>query len=325
MANHDQLFKTLLRTFFCDFLGLVAPQIREKVSPTDIQIMEQEHFADWPNGRKLQVDLLARVLTRHGFDVASFLVHVEVEARFRRTAPRRLRAYFHVLKARYDEPVLPILVSLRGGPAGLSLQVLEEQLPGHCQQFAYIAFGLKGCRSGDYLEMLEPVAWALAALMRHPKARRAEIKLACLGKINHAALSDLETLVLVNCVETYLELTPEETATFEHLRSLEADREVEAVQETWADRMRAEGIQIGLEKGREQGLEKGLEKGLEQGLTKGRQEGARQLLLKLLVQRFGELPAACRRRIAAIRSLDRLAGLAERVFTARSLDELGLA
>lgn len=181
----------------------------------------------------------------------------------------------------------------------------QGNLAGQCQRFSYTSFGLRGCGAPDYLARPEPLAWALAALMRHSRAERPQLKLECLQRISRASLSSAETLVLVNCVETYLELTPEETAAFARLQSLDTNGEVAAVQETWADRMRAEGM--------------------EKGLEKGKQDGARQLLVALLVQRFGELPGACRRRIAAIRSLDRLTGLAQQVLTARSLSELGLA
>jgi predicted transposase/invertase (TIGR01784 family) len=56
--------------------------------------------------------------------------------------------------------------------------------------------------------------------------------------------------------------------------------------------------QRGLKKGLEQGLEQGLEKGLKQGIEKGRLEGVTtgatqaEMLLLLLQQRFGALPAA---------------------------------
>lgn len=306
MADHDQLFKKLLRTFFPDFLGIVAPDLKAEVCSPEIRFLSQEIFADWPKGRRRQVDLLARMAGMS----ASFLVHVEVEARFRSFAAQRLRSYFHLLKARHGERVFPVLVTLRGGPPGISRQALEETLGGQLQVFAYTAFGLGGCRAADFLARSEPLAWALAALMHHPD--RVELKLACLTRVAGAKLPELETFVLVNCIETYIELRPTEAEAFERRQSAKT-QEGRAVQKTWADRMRDEGIQIGLEKGREQGLKQGAEK------------GARTLLLRLLTQRFGELPSTVRRRVGAIRSFDRLTGLAERVFAVRSLEELGLS
>ena len=74
---------------------------------------------------------------------------------------------------------------------------------------------------------------------------------------------------------------------------------------TWADKIRAEGWRDGLE----QGLER----------------GARRILLRLLGLRFGPLSEATRRRVEAIDSLETLTDLADRVLTARSIEDLGIA
>lgn len=85
-----------------------------------------------------------------------------------------------------------------------------------------------------------------------------------------------------------------------------------AVKRTWADRMKDEGRQEGHLEGREQGL------------REGEEIGARRLLLTQLEQRFGQLPAIARRRLAEIRSADRLTQLAKNLLAAGSLAELGL-
>ena len=69
----------------------------------------------------------------------------------------------------------------------------------------------------------------------------------------------------------------------------------------------------------------GREEGRTEGLVQGAQRGARQLLLHLLGKRFGPLPENVRRRVEAITSLDLLTELAERVLSAHSLEEMGLA
>lgn len=61
------------------------------------------------------------------------------------------------------------------------------------------------------------------------------------------------------------------------------------------------------------------------GLERGRREGARDLLLRLMRQRFGRLSAGVRRQVGAIDSVEDLARLAEKVHQAGSLEELGLA
>jgi flagellar biosynthesis/type III secretory pathway protein FliH len=116
-------------------------------------------------------------------------------------------------------------------------------------------------------------------------------------------------------------LNPEEVAEFEALRSRKENQEVRAVAMTWSETQQA----LGREKGLEEGLEKGLEKGRKEGVEAGARQGARQVLLLLLGKRFGPLPETVRRRVEAISSLDRLAELAERVLSAHSLEEMGLA
>lgn len=56
----------------------------------------------------------------------------------------------------------------------------------------------------------------------------------------------------------------------------------------------------------------------------GRVEGVREVLLRQLERRFGPLPEEKRRGIEAITSRARLNRLADRILTARSLDEMGL-
>lgn len=57
----------------------------------------------------------------------------------------------------------------------------------------------------------------------------------------------------------------------------------------------------------------------------GRAQGVHQVLLLLLAKKFGPLPEKVRQQVEAISSLDRLNKLAERVLSARSLEEMGLA
>ncbi len=61
------------------------------------------------------------------------------------------------------------------------------------------------------------------------------------------------------------------------------------------------------------------------GREEGRKEGMEQLLLLQLGRRFGPLPETVRRQVETINSLDRLTELAERVLSAHSLEEMGLA
>jgi len=77
---------------------------------------------------------------------------------------------------------------------------------------------------------------------------------------------------------------------------------------TWAEQLKKEG----------------LDQGLERGLEQGREQGVQQTLLRQLGLRFGPLSDDVKRRVEAIRSLERLNEIAEQILVARSLEEMGL-
>ena len=61
-----------------------------------------------------------------------------------------------------------------------------------------------------------------------------------------------------------------------------------------------------------------------EGRKEGRQEGMREVLLQLLERRFGPLAEEKRRRVEAITSPARLKRLADKILTAKSLQEMGI-
>jgi len=71
-------------------------------------------------------------------------------------------------------------------------------------------------------------------------------------------------------------------------------------------------------KGHEQ---RGQEKGFQEGRQEGRQEGEQVLLQKLLIKRFGPLPAEVLKQLACA-STEQIDTWADRVFEAASLDEV---
>ncbi|HWN45261.1 MAG TPA: hypothetical protein VNW71_23750, partial [Thermoanaerobaculia bacterium] len=85
----------------------------------------------------------------------------------------------------------------------------------------YTAFGLSEARADYYLERPEPLAWALAALMKPVRRSRAEHKLACLRRIadSNTALSGREKSLLTSCVEQWMEMRPEDRDEYLALRA----------------------------------------------------------------------------------------------------------
>jgi hypothetical protein len=310
-VRHDPLFKTLIRTFLPDLLSLTVPEIVPHLRLSGAVYLDKEFFLEGPRGGRREADLLVRIPLRRR--KASLLIHVELEVRERRGMPQRLRGYHSQIQGRYDSQVVSILVCLRARRAGVSAVPLPGLLSGPTfPDFRYVTFGLSGCAASEYLDRPEPLAWALAALMRPGTWGRAEHKLACLRRIARSGLDDGRKLLLADCVEMYLELTTKEASEYEALVAQEPHREVRAVQMTWSQRIKAEGFRLGRQEGRKVGRKE------------GREDGMRQLLLHLLEQRFGPLPEAVRLKVEAIDSPRRLTQLSGQVLVASSLEELGL-
>lgn len=297
MAPHDPLFKSLLRTFFAGFLRLVVPEMVERLDLSAPVFLDKELTAFDPPARSRLVDLLARVPLRETAG-RSLLVHAEVESRARRGMGERIRNYQRWIQTRHEGQILSVVLFLQGGRAGVCEGTIDGELAGPgLPAFRYLSFGLSQCRAAAYLEKPEPLAWALAALMDRRPWSRAELKMRCLARIQEASLDQAERRELVNCVETYLELTPSEAREFSPPGTLGARRTQNMAQSllfrmSWADKMMG--------------------------------EGARQVLLGVLEERFGPVPDEVRQRIEKIRSVDRLTRLAQKGLTAKSLKSLRL-
>jgi hypothetical protein len=126
---------------------------------------------------------------------------------------------------------------------------------------------------------------------------RVGLKTACFRRIVAADIPTDACALLVDCVATYLNLTPEEMSEYAILDMDGRNREAQTMEMSWGDRLRREGMEL----------------------------GARRMLIRLLDQRFGKLPESVEQRVEKINSVERLIRLAERVLTARSLEEVGLA
>jgi hypothetical protein len=316
LTSHDQLAKDLFQSFFGDFLRLAAPEAVARLSIEHAVFLDKQAFTDWPEGDRREMDLLAEVPARDG-DEARILVHVEIEAEARAGMAARLWRYYMQLRLRHDLLVLPVLVNLKGGRPGLHREALAEGFEEmETARFRYRAFSLSGCRAEDYLALVEPLAWALAALMRRGRWSRAEQKIECLRRIAAAELSGSRRWLLGNWVETYLQLRGRDAAEYERLRDLAVNQEVKAMEMTWAERMEAEYTRKGIETGLERGIEKGIEKGI---------AALRQVVLRLLDRRFGSVPETVRRKVEAIDAMEPLADLAEKVLEVRSIDDMGLS
>lgn len=297
MGRHDRLFKELFETFFGDLLSLVVPRLRPKLRPEAARFLRGELFVDSAEGAKRQVDLLAEVPSTEGRRPRYVLVHVEVEARARRSMARRLCRYAMMIRLRHDKPVLPIVVYLRGGKPDVVRETYRETLWGdETLRFHYYAFGLSGSSAEHYLEKDEPLAWALSSLMQRDEASPARHKLDCMSRVSKASLQDSEKYLLAYCVENYLQLGEDDRKEYRAMLAEIEDQGLPEV-ESWSDyqeRLRQEG----------------------------RLEALRRSVLKVLERRFGRVPTEVRQRVEALSSVQQLDNWLTRALEVGSPEEL---
>lgn len=322
--SHDQLAKTLISAFFTEFLHLTVPESARRLRIGEAIFLDKELYTDWPSGNRLEPDLLARVPVEA--DAMVLLVHVEIESRARAGMDLRLWKYYMQIRQKHNLLVLPILINLRGGRPGLGLETLEEGFePLPTGAFRYQVLSLSGCRAMDWLLRPEPVAWAFAALMHPGTWSRAELKMECLRRVRHWRDTGFRKEVLVNWIETYVQLSEEDATEYQRLLNLKENREIRQMAQTWLGKAEERGRVEGRTEGREKGLQEGLKQGTAAGVKKGKAEAVdqlRQLLLKRIEQRFGAVPERIQARVRSIDTLAPLAAMLEKLPLLESADDL---
>lgn len=298
---HDQLFKELLQAFFADFVQLVLPDMAAQLHLDRTTFLDKETFTDTPEGEHRFLDLVAQVATLEG-DAELLLVHVEIEARARRRAMGiRMWRYAMQLWLRERLRVVPVVLYLRGGQPGVEKITVEHRFADHLlATFTYWAFGLSPSQAAEYLDRPQSLAPALAALMDPGDLSAPRHRIECLRRVGRAELDDARKFLLVNFVETYVQLDEAEQEEYEQLLAAEPNEEVKTMEMTWGDQKIAEGMEI------------------------GRMEGVRSSVMDLLERRFGPLSERTKERVLAVSSTDELSRLHLRAIDARSLEEVGL-
>ncbi len=226
------------------------------------------------------------------------LIHIEVEANDRLTHLRpRMHDYYKGLRDRHHLPVWSLALYLKVGREGVGWDSYEEKIwERRVLLFEYPYVGLPALDAADYVNRENILAVALAALMRVPDERRAELRAFALQRIGSSQENDVRKILLASCVEEYLELNEEQQREFQRLLTTEPYREV-----------RNMGITT-------------FEKGEAQGITKGH----RHAIFEVIEERFGSVSFQVRERVEAW-PVDQLSALLRSIVKAlRSLKELGL-
>lgn len=308
--EHDQRFKTLLRTFFADFLRLFFAQWAARFDLSQVEWLDKELTGGSPQAALHIADMVAKVGAKepvpemHGEEPPPWLVlvHVEIESadQTTRIKPRLPEYYFH-LRAAHGLPVLPIVIYLNMHLQGVGEDTYEERLwEFEVSVFRYLYVGLLGLDGVEYVQGENWLGVALAALMRIPPDRIAWLGAEALRRLGGAPLSGQERFLLAECVQAYLPLNEAQQQEYDRLLQNEPFAEVRAMNKTVY----------------EQGHEKGHEK--------GQLSSKREDVLILLEGRFGAVPEELRVHVDSL-SLAALTELMRRIAKANTLADAGLA
>lgn len=212
-------FRELFQTFLGDYLKIVEPDTAVHLIPERARFPVVD-MSDWTDEERAEIGAVAEVPARDGSSL-TLLIQVEPEPRGPAETARRFGRWFLALETRLVQPVLLSVLYLRGGRPGPNLEsaAVGTVYSVEVVRIFYTAFGLSEARADYYLERPEPLAWALAALMKPVRRSRAEHKLACLRRIAGAGLPDRERSLLTACVEQWMEMRPEDRDEYLALRA----------------------------------------------------------------------------------------------------------
>ena len=106
--DHDRILKTLLTTFFFEFVAAMLPDALPFIEPDSIEFLDKEVFNDITAGEQYETDLIVKVRFR-GQDTF-FVIHVENQATAQADFPRRMFVYFARLHEKFGLPIYPVVI-----------------------------------------------------------------------------------------------------------------------------------------------------------------------------------------------------------------------
>lgn len=119
--------------------------------------------------------------------------------------------------------------------------------------------------------------------------------------------------MLVNWIESYVQLSGEDAAEYQRLLVHEKNKEIQQMQLTWLGKAEAQGREQGRAEGKAQGKAQGKAESIEQ---------MRRMVLQRIEKRFGVVPEAVQAKVQAMSSLKTLVSLVEKLPLAHSAEDL---
>ena len=237
---------------------------------------------------------------KHG----TFLIANEIQFRPDARMPQRIRAYAALAEERYGLNVYPVVVNiLRPKAEAVIVDHYHSELMGLIAHQDYKVLNLWEIDASLVINQPWTTLLPFVPILKGGDSEATINKALALLRAD-ATIAEMEPLLAF--FATFV-MTPDE------VRNVMRWNATMLRESPWYNEFVKEGL--------EQGLQQGLQQGRQEGKQEGKQEGEAEILLLILTDRFGEIPADLAFRIRALSSKN-LRALATTVVTVATLDEV---
>ncbi|NBD15470.1 MAG: DUF4351 domain-containing protein [Cyanobacteria bacterium] len=233
-------------------------------------------------------------------ELGEFLLLNELQLRYNRKVPRRMRAYIALVEEKYELPVYPVLLNILP-------HLANPQIP------TWYESTFQGIRA--YQDYRVVNLWEVEVQLVFEQNLRSLLPFVPILKgggeegVVREALRELRADEALNELEPLLSFFASFVLELPVVQDIMRWDMAVLRESPWYEQILKEGLQ----QGREQGLQ--------QGLQQGRQQGEVELVLRLLTRRFGVLEARTQQQIRRL-SIAQLESLAEALLDFSDVEEV---
>ncbi|MEQ5803222.1 hypothetical protein [Halomonas sp. H10-9-1] len=309
-SDFDSPWKEALEHYFPQFLELLLPEMHRDIDwqrPHEFLDKElQQVVRDSETGRR-HTDKLVKVFTLDGSETW-VLVHVEVQGKADRHFNARMFRYYYRLQDKYPQRRITSVAILTDKGSHRAVGHHEQMLWQTRLSFTFPVVDLQRWQQDQSSLENSSNPFAVVVLTQLEAHRtkgddnaRLVSKFSLMKRLYRRGYSRSEVLELLRLIDWMLALPPE----LEEKLGAQMARFEEEVKMSYVTSF-------------ERIAEK---RGMQRGMQQGEVSGRAQMLLKLLVLKFDELPASIESKVSQA-GTEELEVWAERVLTADSLDDI---
>jgi hypothetical protein len=284
-----------------DAVTLFFPDLASHIDWDALQWVEKEVPILGQSPRSVVADLVGLTRDTEGHDL-ELLIHPEIQMRTEADIGWRVLQYNAGLVLQQANPnarVVTIVFYHCRGAGGIQEQRHRLEFCGRSLlEVGYWSVGLGDLDAAKYAASENPIAWALAAWMRHQQRGRAELRLGLLTRILRSVRDEHYRWLLLDAVRTYFKLGPVEQLEEQRLLQSGRYREVEEMAQTELGKL------------------------ADAARREGRREALQEALCVVVRSRFPSAPKSLEARVQAVESVQTLNRLLRRAATARTVEDI---